>query len=79
MDAKFKPLNNLENDDIDHETYKGIYHNEPEEGVKYFDSVTGAHFKFSEIYDRLTKIAKEYSNEEESSPTIQVKKQLSNK
>lgn len=53
----------------DGEEYKGIYFNGGDKEEKYFDNLTGAHFKFQDICDKLSKVA--YQREQvNSTPSI---------
>lgn len=46
----------FENNEIDHENYKGIYYKDNAE--KFIDPQTGAHFDYLDLYGRLLKVAK---------------------
>lgn len=51
-------MNDFDDDDIDEidpENYKGIYYND--DTTKFIDDITGAHFKYEDMYKRLSIIA----------------------
>lgn len=53
-----------EEDEINHDNYKGIYVDE-EPGQKFQDPETGAHFDYKEIYDRLIEVENEIGGSQE--------------
>ena len=48
---------------IDHNNYKGIFYGTEEE--KYTDPVTGAHFEFGDIWNRLDAVIKDRNSADE--------------
>lgn len=63
-----------ESDTIDPENYKGIYYEEADNSEKYFDSVTGAHFKYEDIWGRLSKLANDHIKENRATPVLKIRK-----